>query len=100
MSVTPANGYDALNALPPPRRALVLINPPYQTRDDYPKVIAPLNEGLTRFATGTLTVHAPSADGYGMHGSGMFIINPPWTLQQTLAEIMPYLVKVLGQDSR
>ena len=33
-----------------------------------------------------------------MHNSGMFIINPPWTLQQTLAEIMPYLVEVLGQD--
>ncbi len=33
-----------------------------------------------------------------MHGSGMFIINPPWTLHKTLAEIMPYLVQLLGQD--
>ena len=33
-----------------------------------------------------------------MHGSGMFIINPPRTLHQTLADIMPYLVEVLGQD--
>jgi 23S rRNA (adenine2030-N6)-methyltransferase len=45
-----------------------------------------------------LTVHTPSADGIGMHGSGMFIINPPWTLHNTLAEIMPYLVRSLGQD--
>ena len=35
-----------------------------------------------------------------MHGSGMFIINPPRTLHQTLADIMPYLVEMLGQDSR
>jgi 23S rRNA (adenine2030-N6)-methyltransferase len=34
-----------------------------------------------------------------MHGSGMFVINPPWTLHKTLAEIMPYLVKVLAQDA-
>jgi 23S rRNA (adenine2030-N6)-methyltransferase len=33
-----------------------------------------------------------------MHGSGMFIINPPWTLHKTLAETMPYLVAALGQD--
>ncbi|EGC66723.1 23S rRNA (adenine(2030)-N(6))-methyltransferase RlmJ, partial [Neisseria meningitidis] len=24
-----------------------------------------------------LHVHAPKADGFGMHGSGMFVINPP-----------------------
>lgn len=46
-----------------------------------------------------LTVHTPSSDGFGMHGSGRFIINPPWTLHQTLAEIMPNLVQVLGQDA-
>jgi 23S rRNA (adenine2030-N6)-methyltransferase len=45
-----------------------------------------------------LTVHAPSADGIGMHGSGMFVINPPWTLHKMLQETMPYLVATLGQD--
>lgn len=45
-----------------------------------------------------LTVHTPSADGIGMHGSGMFIINPPWTLYKMLQEVMPYLVTTLGQD--
>ncbi len=46
-----------------------------------------------------LSVRAPATDGIGMHGSGMFIINPPWTLHATLQEIMPYLVKHLGQDA-
>jgi 23S rRNA (adenine2030-N6)-methyltransferase len=45
-----------------------------------------------------LTVKAPSADGFGLHGSGLFILNPPWALPGLLAEAMPYLVKALGQD--
>ena len=46
----------------------------------------------------SLTVHAPKAGGFGMHGSGMFIVNPPWTLRASLQAVMPYLIKVLGQD--
>ncbi len=45
-----------------------------------------------------LTVHAPAADGYGMHGSGMFVINPPFTMAQTLRETLPYLKEALAQD--
>ena len=46
----------------------------------------------------SLTVNTPKEDGFGMHGSGMFILNPPWTLHKTLCDVMPYLLKVLGQD--
>ena len=45
-----------------------------------------------------LSVQTPSAEGFGMHGSGMFIVNPPWLLHGVLQEVMPYLVKVLGQN--
>ncbi|OYY52100.1 MAG: 23S rRNA (adenine(2030)-N(6))-methyltransferase RlmJ [Polynucleobacter sp. 24-46-87] len=34
-----------------------------------------------------------------LQASGMFIINPPWTLEKHLAESLPILVKALGQDS-
>jgi 23S rRNA (adenine2030-N6)-methyltransferase len=34
-----------------------------------------------------------------MHGSGMFVLNPPWTLHGVLQEVMPYLVKQLAQDA-
>ena len=47
----------------------------------------------------SLTISGPTPDGFGLHSSGMFIINPPWTLEATLREVMPYLVKVLGRDS-
>ncbi|MDD5403660.1 MAG: 23S rRNA (adenine(2030)-N(6))-methyltransferase RlmJ [Sulfuricella sp.] len=133
VTIAVADGFAALKALlpPAPRRALVLIDPSYEMRDDYQHVIAALKDGLARFATGTyavwypqlakpearqlpeklkrlpvkswlnvsLTVRVPGSDGFGMHGSGMFIINPPWTLHETLAEIMPWLVPVLGQDA-
>jgi 23S rRNA (adenine2030-N6)-methyltransferase len=47
----------------------------------------------------TLSVSAPSPDGFGLRSSGMFIINPPWTLEPLLRELMPFLVSALGQDS-
>jgi 23S rRNA (adenine2030-N6)-methyltransferase len=46
----------------------------------------------------SLTVCKPAADGLGMHGSGMFIVNPPWTLQAELEAALPWLTKKLGQD--
>jgi 23S rRNA (adenine2030-N6)-methyltransferase len=33
-----------------------------------------------------------------MHGSGLFIINPPWTLPNTLDETMPVLTELLALD--
>jgi 23S rRNA (adenine2030-N6)-methyltransferase len=33
-----------------------------------------------------------------MHGNGLFIINPPWTLPNTLAETMPVLTELLALD--
>ncbi len=47
----------------------------------------------------SLTVSAPSSDGFGLHGSGLFILNPPWTLPDALREAMPLLVRALGQDA-
>ena len=46
----------------------------------------------------TLRVKAPSPDGLGMHGSGLFVINPPYTLRATLQSVMPWLARVLAQD--
>ena len=46
----------------------------------------------------TLTVKDPAADGLGLHGSGLYIVNPPWTLPDMLKQAMPRLVQLLGQD--
>lgn len=130
--VQSADGFSALKALlpPPTRRALVLIDPPYEDKQDYQRVVSALNEGLKRFSSGVYAVWYPqlqrtdaqqlpeqlkklpvkswlnvalsvqglSEDGFGMYGSGMFVLNPPWNLHAVLQEVMPYLLTHLGQD--
>ena len=44
-----------------------------------------------------LTVQQPDSQGYGLAGSGMFILNPPYTLHDQLLAVLPYLTEVLGQ---
>ena len=44
-----------------------------------------------------LTVQVPDTQGFGLAGSGMFVINPPYTLHDELAAVLPTLVDVLGQ---
>ena len=46
-----------------------------------------------------LQVKAPSPAGLGLHGSGMFIVNPPWTFSDLMRDIMPWLTRALGQDA-
>jgi 23S rRNA (adenine2030-N6)-methyltransferase len=45
-----------------------------------------------------LQVNAPSPEGLGLHGSGMFIVNPPWPLAEQMRGIMPWLTRALAQD--
>ncbi len=128
-----ADGFAGLKALlpPPSRRAVVLIDPPYEDKNDYRHVKDCLTDALKRFSTGTyavwypilqrsesqqlpeklkrlpckswlnvtLSVSSPSPDGFGLHSSGMFVINPPWTLEALLKGTMPYLVAALGTDA-
>lgn len=45
-----------------------------------------------------LWVGRPPEDGHGLYGSGLFVINPPYTLEPALRETMPVLSKLLAQD--
>ena len=125
------DGFAGIKAcLPPPtKRAAVLIDPPYELKDDYQRVVDCVKDSLKRFATGTymvwypvlqraepaemisqlthlntdwlqleMTVQAANIDGYGMHGSGMFIVNPPYTLPKILEDTMPVLTQLLALD--
>ncbi len=44
-----------------------------------------------------ITVQQPDAIGFGLAGSGVFVINPPYTLHAQLATVLPWLVEALGQ---
>ncbi|PPD51745.1 MAG: 23S rRNA (adenine(2030)-N(6))-methyltransferase RlmJ [Methylotenera sp.] len=126
------DGFAGIKAcLPPPtKRAVVLIDPPYELKEDYQRVVNCIEDSLKRFATGTyliwypllqrpepaqmlanlkkfhpknwlsieLNVQSPSENGYGMHGSGMFIVNPPYILPTLLNEAMPILTDLLSAD--
>jgi 23S rRNA (adenine2030-N6)-methyltransferase len=132
VKVNQQDGFAGLKAcLPPPtKRSAVLIDPPYEQKEDYQRVVDCIQDSLKRFATGTfivwypllqrpepaqmladlaklnlknwlniqLTVQAPSAKGFGMHGNGMFIINPPYILPKLLNESMPILTNLLSLD--
>jgi len=125
------DGFAALRAqLPPPtRRGAVLVDPSYEGRGDYTRVVATLRDAVARFADGVyivwypqvtkleaaqlprrlaalapkgwlharLTVQEPDAQGFGLAGSGVFVLHPPHTLKAALAEVLPYLVAVLGR---
>lgn len=61
VEVKPADGFTVMKAqLPPPtRRGLVLIDPPYEIKTDYTRVLAALREVLTRFAECTVMIWLP-----------------------------------------
>ena len=44
-----------------------------------------------------LTVQAPDHEGFGLMGSGMFVINPPYTLHGALSALLPWLHAQLAQ---
>ncbi len=72
----------------------------------YPLVQRPEVQQLRRYLESqtcswlhtSLSVKARSRNGVGLHGSGMFIVNPPWTLYQTLSEALPWLKSAMAQD--
>lgn len=133
ISAQRANGFEQLKALlpPPSKRALVLIDPPYEDKKDYQFVVDAVKDAVKRFPSGmyaiwypalqrmeskqlpaklkqldvkswlnvTLSISSSSPDGYGLTHSGMFILNPPWTLADQLQAVMPYLVDALATDS-
>ncbi|GGX83714.1 ribosomal RNA large subunit methyltransferase J [Litchfieldella qijiaojingensis] len=43
---------------------------------------------------------APPSDSYGMYGSGMLVLNPPWGLEEELAMAMTKIVPLLGASAR
>ncbi|QWA11384.1 23S rRNA (adenine(2030)-N(6))-methyltransferase RlmJ [Sodalis ligni] len=56
-----ADGYQQLKSqLPPPsRRGVILIDPPYEMKTDYQDVVAGIQEGYKRFATGVYALWYP-----------------------------------------
>ena len=61
VTVQPTDGFANLKSVlpPPPRRALVLIDPSYEDKEDYKRVTQTMRDALERFATGTYAIWYP-----------------------------------------
>jgi 23S rRNA (adenine2030-N6)-methyltransferase len=114
---------------PPSKRALTLVDPSYELRDEHRMVIDYVRKVHARFATGAIAIWYPVIEprwveryeralrgtgiravatyeltvaaerlGGGLVGSGVFIVNPPWQLEEELDEALPWLAERLAVD--
>lgn len=122
------DGWQALNAyLPPPeRRGLVVVDPPYEDRDEFERLEKGLALGQRKWPTGTYLfwypikgagpaaflrrlhklsipkvlrteLHVSAATSGRFTASGLIIVNPPWRLADELRVLLPALHMILSQ---
>jgi 23S rRNA (adenine2030-N6)-methyltransferase len=106
---------------PKERRGVVLIDPPFEATDEIHRIVHGLGAALRRWPTGIYAIWypiktsapvdrfrgemaafgrpcltaevllGPAGAGERLSGSGMAVINPPWRLDEALAELLPIL---------
>lgn len=127
------DGWLALNAHVPPkeRRGLVLVDPPFEEKGEFMRLVDGLIKAHRKFATGvyalwyplkdTRAVHdfvstlrdcgiprilraeisiRPASNPPRLHGSGMIVVNPPFTLEGELRVLLPALAQILGDPGQ
>lgn len=128
------DAYEGLLALTPPepRRGLVLIDPAYEEKQDYQRVVTTVAKIHRRWPVGIIALWYPllakqrdrsdwmknaiaresvadvltleldvgeQEEEFGMHGSGMLIVNTPWQFQEQLQMTLEALRAELGQGA-
>jgi 23S rRNA (adenine2030-N6)-methyltransferase len=70
VTVRTGDGYNALKALlpPPEKRALVLVDPPFEEPQEFAAILAGLRAALARFPSGVYTVWYPLTGRAGVEG--------------------------------
>jgi 23S rRNA (adenine2030-N6)-methyltransferase len=83
VSVHALDGYTALRAMlpPPEKRALVLIDPPFEQRGEFADIVGSLREGLDRLPAGTFAVWYPLTERARVDDflAELLALNPPPT---------------------
>jgi 23S rRNA (adenine2030-N6)-methyltransferase len=89
VSVYEMDGYAALRAMLPPseRRALVLIDPPFEAEDEFAQVTTCLKEGLQRLRSGVMVIWYPLTERAKLDEffAAVRMLNPPPTIATELA---------------
>lgn len=122
VTVYEQDGYQTLKAFLPPqeRRGLILVDPPFEKKDEFNTLLKGIRQGLKRFAHGVYMIWYPLKDMLaaqafydslecsrhmlyllygkkkheqkeGLTSAGLLVINPPFGLQQALEEAAPWL---------
>ena len=114
---------------PKERRGFILMDPPYEVKSDYEHAVTTLIKAHKKFATGTYALWYPVVERHridkmekqfkdsgiqniqlfefgiagdqetGMQSAGMIVINPPWTLMQTMQATLPQLKQHLAPQT-
>lgn len=118
-----------LSLLPPKqKRACIVIDPSYEVKTDYDKVVSVIKDIHKRFAGAVVVLWYPVVDTQrieklttgikkigakntlqielrtraqaagGMAASGLFILNAPYTLTAQAEQVMPWLSELLAED--
>jgi 23S rRNA (adenine2030-N6)-methyltransferase len=120
------DGYEAVGGLlpPPERRGLVLIDPPFERKDETARLIRALTQGLRKWPTGVFMAWYPlkdpavgealteaaasfpkalraeflpyAPDEASLPGSGVLVCNAPFRLEEKLTGLCEELSGVLG----
>ena len=130
VTVQQMDGYTGLKALlpPPEKRALVLIDPPFEQRGEFAAVARGLRDALKRLPGAVCAVWYPiterartaefhqalldlavptlfaelsvaGEDSPGrMKGCGLLILNPPWQIDREIRAVLPALLARLKTD--
>jgi 23S rRNA (adenine2030-N6)-methyltransferase len=115
---------------PPERRGLVLIDPPFEQTGEFDTLAQALSGAHRKWPTGVYMLWYPIKDAREtdafarrlsraeiprvlrvelalparpdgrLRGSGLILVNPPWTLHAELEVLLPALAKILGADPR
>lgn len=126
------DGFKGLHGLLPcaSKRALVLIDPSYEIKEDYVNVVTAIKKAIQKMSQTMLLLWypvvnrsdadlieallmgshvrnvlqlelsvAPDTDAKGMTGSGMIVVNPPWTLATQAEQVLPKLTDVLSKGA-
>lgn len=125
------DGYTGLKAFTPPpeRRGLVLIDPPFEQRDEFERIFDALGAGLKKWPDGIFMIWQPvkepdvvasfcravsgaarnsmrvdlQVETPGPHRplarTGLMIVNPPYVLEQEAQIILPVLTTILARGS-
>jgi 23S rRNA (adenine2030-N6)-methyltransferase len=127
--VAQEDGFEGLIRLLPPasHRGCILIDPAYEVKGDYERVVTTLTKAHRRFANGIYCLWYPLVEreriermqrglvksgmrrihrfelgrpfrpnAGGMQATGLFVINPPWTLPAKMQRLLPMLAERLA----